>query len=52
MPALVGAQEALQQGIYSTLQPSNAKAAAAVTNAEQAVLLQQWQLLLDPQTGV
>lgn len=51
VPALEGAVAAAAAGAVSSLAPANAKVAAAVSNAAEAVALPQWPLLIDPQTS-
>lgn len=51
IPTLDGAMECLAAGVMSSMHSQNAKASAAVTNAEQAIQHDIWPLMVDPQTG-
>ncbi|KAK9804423.1 hypothetical protein WJX72_011939 [[Myrmecia] bisecta] len=51
VPLLPGAQKCVDSGVLSSLHVANAKAAASLQNADAAVQLSQWPLLVDPQTG-
>ena len=48
---LDGAGECVAAGVLSSIHSQNAKAAAAVTNAKEAIQLESWPLMVDPQTG-
>jgi hypothetical protein len=52
IPVLEGAIECAQQGIFSSIYPDNARAAAHVSSPEAAASHPVWPLLFDPQTGV
>lgn len=51
VPALTGALECFKAGAVSSLQVENAKVSALVDNAEEAVNIPTWPLLIDPQTS-
>ncbi len=51
IPMLDGAMECLAAGVMSSMHSQNAKASAAVTNAQQATQHETWPLMVDPQTG-
>lgn len=51
IPMLDGAAECIAAGVLSSIHSQNAKASAAVENAEQAIQRESWPLLVDPQTG-
>lgn len=51
VPMLDGAAECVAAGVLSSIHSQNAKASAAVSNAEEAIHLDAWPLLVDPQTG-
>ena len=46
-----GAADCVAAGVLSSIHIQNAKASAAVVNAEEATQHQAWPLLVDPQTG-
>ena len=46
-----GALQCVDNGVASSLLPSNLKAAALVRNAQEAAKLRLWPLLFDPQTS-
>ena len=48
---LDGAAECVAAGVLSSIHSQNAKASAAVQNAEHAIQHESWPLLVDPQTG-
>ena len=51
MPFMDGASQCADKGLASSLLPSNLKAAALVSNAQEAASLSLWPLLFDPQTS-
>jgi len=51
IPTLDGAMVCLAAGVMSSMHSQNAKASAAVTNAQQAIQHETWPLMVDPQTG-
>ena len=51
IPTLDGAMLCLAAGVMSSMHSQNAKASAAVTNAQQAIQHETWPLMVDPQTG-
>lgn len=51
IPVLEGAQETLQQGIFSSLQPENLQVARYISNVEQVSDRSNYHLLFDPQTS-
>lgn len=51
IPALEGAMLTLQQGIVSSLQPENLRAAKYISNVEQVSDRPEYPLLFDPQTS-
>jgi selenide,water dikinase len=51
MPVLEGAQETIQKGIVSSLQPENLRAARYIGNLEQVKCSPNFPLLFDPQTS-
>ncbi len=51
LPILSGAIESMQQGIYSSLQPSNVRLRRSIKNQKAAVEHSYYPLLFDPQTA-
>lgn len=51
IPILEGAAECVAAGVLSSIHSQNAKASAAVSNAEEAIHHKSWPLMVDPQTG-
>ncbi len=51
IPVLEGAQETIQKGIVSSLQPENLRAARYITNVEKVCDRPLFPLLFDPQTS-
>ncbi len=51
IPMLDGAVDCVAAGVLSSIHSQNAKASAAVTNAEEAIQHESWPLLVDAQTG-
>ena len=51
LPILKGAVESMQQGIFSSLQPSNVRLRRAIKNQKAAVQHAYYPLLFDPQTA-
>lgn len=51
VPAMEGAAELLAEGLQSSLQEQNARAAAVVRDADRVAQRPGWGLLLDPQTS-
>jgi selenide,water dikinase len=51
IPVLEGAQETIQQGIFSSLQPENLRAARYISNLDWVSDRSNYHLLFDPQTS-
>jgi len=51
LPILDGAEETIEMGILSSLQPANLRLRRAVRNREQAVQSIRFPLIFDPQTS-
>lgn len=51
VPMLKGAQECIDKGIFSSLQPSNLRARRALANEEEGIAMKGYPLLFDPQTA-
>jgi selenide,water dikinase len=51
LPVLAGAQETVQRGILSSLQPANARLRRAIRNQNAVRHHQRYPLIFDPQTS-